>query len=165
MSGMQAVRGAGEYRFAGPMFDCTASHGPAEGVRDAANDRTGAHASAGEAVRAARLAADLSVDAFAAETGVPVRVLRAIERDDFSDSRSRVGAVTHAIQIARFLGLDETRLSREVRAALLRLPERVPASPESVDDTGDRLAALVGATLLFVTFVALAGGLSALLLH
>jgi len=165
MSGMQAVRGAGEYRFAGPMFDCTASHNPAEGAFGAADDRMEAHAAAGEAVRAARLAADLSVDAFAAMTGVPVHVLRAIESDDFGDPRSRVGAVTHAIQLARFLSLDETRLSHEVRAALLRLPERVPASPESVDDTGDRLAALIGATLLFVTFVALAGGLSALLLR
>jgi transcriptional regulator with XRE-family HTH domain len=164
MKAMEIESGVATPHFSGAMFGRKLSYDLASCVREIDDEPQDLQASAGEALRAARLAADLSIDEFATQTRIPVRVLRAIESYDFTDPRSRVGGIGCAIQVARRLGVDENWVSREVRAAMMRVPERVYRPIEPAEDIREHYIALSTAAALFVTFVAVAAGLCFLIL-
>ncbi len=164
MNAMGIESGVATPHVSGAMFGRKLSYAPASCVRETDDEPQDSPATAGEALRIARLAADLSIDEFATLTRIPVRVLRAIEDYDFSDPRSRVGGIGCAIQVARRLGVDENWVSREVRAAMTRVPAPAYRPIEPIEDVREHYIAFSTAVVLFVTFVAVSAGLCFLIL-
>ncbi|MEG3143337.1 helix-turn-helix transcriptional regulator [Sphingomonas sp. RT2P30] len=113
---------------------------------------------AGEALRAARLARDLTIEDIAVETRIPARVLRAIEASDFADPGARPGAIAFGTTYARRLGVDEGRVAVAVRAALSRVATRGYTPIAGIEEQRDRHVAIAAAATLFIAFlIAVAG--------
>lgn len=74
--------------------------------------------SAGQQLREAREAQQLSIAAIAARTKIAGRQLEMIEQDRFSDLASRTYAIGFSRAYARALGLDEKRIADAVRAQM-----------------------------------------------
>lgn len=74
--------------------------------------------SAGQQLREAREAQQLTIEAIAARTKIAARQLEAIEADRFSDLASRTYAIGFSRAYARALGLNEARIADAVRAQM-----------------------------------------------
>ena len=110
----------------------------------------------GQALIAARLAAELSVEEVSAETSVRVPIIQAIEEDDFSRCGGDVYARGHVRTIARAVGLDadalvarfdEERAGAPDAGAPLKLPvfeaERLRGERRRPNWAGAMVAAIV----------------------
>ena len=74
----------------------------------------------GDRLKAARMAAGLSLDDIAEKTRVPLRHLESLERSDYSALPSFTYAAGFVRAFARALALDEVSLARELRTELGR---------------------------------------------
>lgn len=72
----------------------------------------------GDRLRMAREAMNLGVDDIAARTRVPVRLLAALEKGEYSTLPGITYCVGFSRAYARAVGLDEVEISRDVRAEL-----------------------------------------------
>ena len=114
-----------------------ADYSSAEDLAAMAGEGGESHGSAGEALRQARLAVELTIEDVAVETRIPTRVLRAIEAGDFTDPLSRPGAIAYASVYAQRFGHDPLIVAREVRAALqgtAKTPDLPEAHPTKARD-------------------------------
>ncbi|UIP06648.1 helix-turn-helix domain-containing protein [Erythrobacter sp. SDW2] len=75
-----------------------------------------AYASAGDQLRAAREAQDLTLEHIASKTRIPLRHLEAIEAGDFGSLPARTYAVGFARSYAKAVGLDQHAVVDQVRA-------------------------------------------------
>lgn len=76
------------------------------------------YASAGDQLRAAREAQDLSLEHIASKTRIPLRHLEAIEAGDFASLPARTYAVGFARTYAKAVELDQRAIVEQVRAEL-----------------------------------------------
>jgi cytoskeletal protein RodZ len=74
--------------------------------------------SVGETLRRERLRKDLGLEQISRETRIPVRLLEAIEKDQFDSLPGGVFAKSFVRQYARFLGLDEEEMATELGKAI-----------------------------------------------
>lgn len=72
----------------------------------------------GDKLRMAREAMSLGVDDIAARTRVPVRLLAALEKGEYSTLPGTTYCIGFSRAYARAVGLDEVEISREIRAEL-----------------------------------------------
>lgn len=79
---------------------------------------TQSHASAGERLRAAREAQELTLEHIASKTRIPMRHLQAIEAGDFAGLPARTYAVGFARSYAKAVDLDQRQIVDQVRAEL-----------------------------------------------
>lgn len=77
-----------------------------------------AYASAGERLRRAREAQDLTLEHIASQTRIPMRHLQAIEAGDFANLPARTYAVGFARSYAKAVGVDQHAIVNQVRAEL-----------------------------------------------
>lgn len=115
--------------------------------------------SAGERLRAARLAKGMELAQVAAETRIPQRHLVTIEEGDFSALPSRTYAIGFARTYAKAVGEEENAIVTLVRDELAiagedaeakRAPTFEPGDPARVPSRGLALMSLLAAVLLIV---------------
>ncbi|MFA5967833.1 MAG: helix-turn-helix domain-containing protein [Sphingomonas sp.] len=113
---------------------------------------------AGEKLREARVAQNLSLADIAARTRVPIRHLEAIERSDYTGLPSPTYSVGFAKAYARAIGADEVAIGREVRGDAGSVP-RTPefesydiAGPSRLPSNGLAIGLGVLAALVVIGF-------------
>lgn len=113
---------------------------------------------AGEKLREARVAQNLSLADVAARTRVPIRHLEAIERSDYTGLPSPTYSVGFAKAYARAIGADEVAIGREVRGDAGSAP-RTPefesydiAGPSRLPSNGLAIGVGVLAALVVIGF-------------
>lgn len=109
--------------------------------------------SPGAQLRAAREAADLSVESFAAQTKLTVATLEALEADDFGALLEPVYVRGYYRKCARLLGLSEEELIAAYNARVAYEPPRPPtrirlSASADVSGTGGGLGRWLGLLLL-----------------
>ena len=129
------------------------TEGPTDGVDPATVPLL--PATVGERLRAARIAAGLDLGDVASRTRVPQRHLDAIERSDYPALPSATYAIGFARSFARVVGIDERRISEDLRGELGRTsppPAEQAVRYEPVDATQvpSRLLAWTAAAILVV---------------
>ncbi|MGL4314901.1 MAG: helix-turn-helix domain-containing protein [Sphingomonas sp.] len=101
---------------------------------DSAEEATLFPKTAGDKLREARLAQNLTLDDVAARTRVPMRHLEAIELSNYAGLPSPTYAVGFAKAYARAVGLDEVAIGREVRQEVSNSPRAPEYEPYDVSD-------------------------------
>lgn len=95
--------------------------------------------SIGEALRRERLRRNLDLEQVAKETKISVKLLEAIEAEDFSKLPGGVFAKSFVRQYARLLGLDEDEIVAELQRSIqppapaLETPEKLDATPPAIE--------------------------------
>lgn len=95
---------------------------------DASTVEPQSYGSAGQQLRAARAAQDLTLEHIASKTRIPLRHLEAIEAGDFASLPARTYAVGFARSYAKAVALDQHAIVNQVRSEL------------GVEGSGDRYA-------------------------
>lgn len=101
---------------------------------DSAEEATLFPKTAGDKLREARLAQNLTLDDVAARTRVPMRHLEAIELSNYAGLPSPTYAVGFAKAYARAVGLDEVAIGREVRQEVSNSPRAPEYEPYDISD-------------------------------
>lgn len=110
----------------------------------------------GQRLRRAREERGLTLEDVAKDTRIPLRHLEVIERGEFSELPARTYAVGFTRTYGKMLGLDEKRLTEELRDELsrdgaVRQERRVafePGDPAKVPPSGLAWAAAIGGVVL-----------------